>query len=152
MLVRNAKSEDLNSIIDFQLAMARETEDIDLERSTVEKGVSEVLKDSSKGQYYVAEKHGKVIGSLLTTYEWSDWRNGTVLWIQSVFVSPEHRRKGVYRKLYEYVKDQVIQNSDLKGIRLYADKSNMGAHQVYEKLGMTPDHYITYEWLKEHVS
>lgn len=148
MLVRNAKSEDLISIIDFQLAMARETENIELERSTVEKGAAEVLKDTSKGQYYVAEKHGKVIGSLLTTYEWSDWRNGTVLWIQSVFVSPEHRRKGVYRKLYEHVKNLVLEQPGLKGIRLYADKSNKGAHQVYEKLGMTPDHYITYEWLK----
>jgi len=148
MLVRNAKSEDLYSITDFQLAMARETEGIDLVRATVEKGVAAVLKDSSKGQYYVAEKNGKVLGSLLTTYEWSDWQNGTVLWIQSVFVLPEHRRKGVYSKLYEYIKEQVLKNSGLKGIRLYANKSNEEAQKVYQKMGMTPDHYVTYEWLK----
>ncbi|WP_372950073.1 GNAT family N-acetyltransferase [Mariniphaga sp.] len=148
MLVRKAKSEDLNSILKFQLAMARETEGIDLEQSTVEKGVAAVLKDSTKGNYYVAEKNGKVIGSLLTTFEWSDWRNGTVLWIQSVYVVPEFRRKGVYSKLYGHVKNLVLENDDLKGIRLYADKSNEGAHKVYQKLGMTPDHYVTFEWLK----
>lgn len=148
MLVRKAKSEDLNSILKFQLAMARETEGIDLEQSTVEKGVASVLKDSTKGNYYVAEKNGKVIGSLLTTFEWSDWRNGTVLWIQSVYVEPEFRRKGVYSKLYGHVKNLVVENDDLKGIRLYADKSNEGAHKVYQKLGMTPDHYVTFEWLK----
>lgn len=148
MLVRKAKSEDHNSILEFQLAMAMETEGIDLERSTVEKGVAAVLKDSSKGNYYVAEKNEKVIGSLLTTFEWSDWRNGTVLWIQSVYVIPEFRRKGVYSKLYAHVKNLVLENSDLKGIRLYADKTNEGAHKVYQKLGMSPDHYITFEWLK----
>ncbi len=148
MLVRKAKSEDLNSILEFQLAMAKETEGIDLEIKTVEKGVAAVLEDSSKGNYYVAEKNGKVIGSLLTTFEWSDWRNGTVLWIQSVYVVPEFRRKGVYSKLYEHVKNLVLENSDLKGIRLYADKNNEGAHKVYRKLGMSPDHYVTFEWLK----
>ncbi|MEE4286137.1 MAG: GNAT family N-acetyltransferase [Mariniphaga sp.] len=148
MLVRKAKSEDHNSILEFQLAMAKETEGIDLEHSTVEKGVAAVLKDSTKGNYYVAEKNGKIIGSLLTTFEWSDWRNGTVLWIQSVYVVPEFRRKGVYSKLYEHVKNLVIESHNLKGIRLYADKTNEGAHKVYQKLGMSPDHYVTFEWLK----
>jgi GNAT superfamily N-acetyltransferase len=148
MLVRKAKPEDLNSILEFQLAMARETEGIELEQETVKNGVTAVLKNSAKGQYYVAEKKSKVIGSLLTTFEWSDWRNGTVLWIQSVYVMPEFRRKGVYSNLYEHVKNQVLENHDLKGIRLYADKSNEGAHKVYRKLGMSPDHYVTFEWLK----
>lgn len=148
MLVRKAKSDDLNSILEFQIAMAKETESIDLERPTVEKGVTAVLENSSKGNYYVAEKNGQVIGSLLTTFEWSDWRNGTVLWIQSVYVVPEFRRKGVYSKLYEHVKNLVIESHNLKGIRLYADKSNEGAHNVYQKLGMSPDHYVTFEWLK----
>ncbi|HDR52513.1 MAG TPA: GNAT family N-acetyltransferase, partial [Mariniphaga anaerophila] len=129
-------------------AMARETEGIELEQKTLKNGVSAVLKDSSKGHYYVAEKNGKVIGSLLTTFEWSDWRNGTVLWIQSVYVVPEFRRKGVYSKLYGHVKNRVLENGDLKGIRLYADKNNEGAHKVYQKLGMSPDHYVTFEWLK----
>ena len=130
MLVRKAKSEDLNSILEFQLAMAKETEGIDLEYKIVKKGVAAVLEDSSKGNYYLAEKNGNVIGSLLTTFEWSDWRNGTVLWIQSVYVVPEFRRKGVYSKLYGHVKNLVLENHELKGIRLYADKTNEGAHKV----------------------
>ncbi|RIH66721.1 GNAT family N-acetyltransferase [Mariniphaga sediminis] len=148
MLVRKAKSNDLDSITEFQRVMARETENIELEHSTVYRGVSAVLEDATKGQYYVAEKDGKVIGSLLTTFEWSDWRNGTVLWIQSVYVVPEFRRTGVYSSLYAHVKNRVLHNPDLKGIRLYADKSNEAAQKVYRKLGMTPDHYLTFEWLK----
>lgn len=128
--------------------MAKETEGVELEYSVVEKGINAVLNDSSKGRYYVAESNGKVVGSLLTTYEWSDWRNGTVLWIQSVYIEPQYRRKGIYSMLYEHVKNYVIKNPDLKGIRLYADKSNETAQKVYRKLGMSPDHYITFEWLK----
>ena len=150
MLVREAKSGDLNSIVEFQLSMAKETEAVMLDRKTVGKGVAAVLKDSSKGIYYVAEADGIVIGSLLTTYEWSDWRNGTVLWIQSVYVVPEFRRKGVYSKIYKYVQNRVLESNHLKGIRLYADKKNSGAQLVYRKLGMNPDHYITFEWLKEN--
>ena len=149
MLVRKAKTDDLNSILQFQLAMAKETEGIDLEHFVVKKGVAAVLEDPAKGNYYVAEIGNKVIGSLLITFEWSDWRNGTVLWIQSVYVIPEYRRKGVYSKLYEFVKQQVINDHTLKGIRLYADKSNLAAHKTYQKLGMSPDHYITFEWLKQ---
>ncbi len=148
MLVRKAKSEDLNSILEFQLAMANETEGIELEKNTVKKGVAAVLEDSAKGYYYVAENGNKVIASLLTTFEWSDWRNGTVLWIQSVYVVPEFRRKGVYSKLYEHIKNLVLNDSSLKGIRLYADVSNKAAHKTYQKLEMTPDHYLTFEWLK----
>jgi ribosomal protein S18 acetylase RimI-like enzyme len=148
MLVRKAKPEDLKQILNFQLAMARETEGIELDYQTVEKGVTAVLEDSVKGIYYVAEKEGTVIGSLLTTFEWSDWRNGTVLWIQSVYVVPEARRKGVYSKLYGHIKSLVQEIPELKGIRLYADINNEGAHHAYRKLGMTPDHYLTFEWLK----
>lgn len=148
MLVREALKHDLNQIVNFQLEMAKETENIVLNQLTVEKGVAAVLEDSSKGCYYIAESEGKVIGSLLTTYEWSDWRNGTVLWIQSVYVVPDFRRKGVYTKLYQHVKTIVLENDHLKGIRLYADKTNTVAHKVYQKSGMTPDHYLTFEWLK----
>jgi ribosomal protein S18 acetylase RimI-like enzyme len=148
MLTRKAKSEELNSILDFQLALARETENIELEHSTVKKGITAVFKDPVRGSYFVAIEKGKVIGSLLTTYEWSDWRNGMILWIQSVYVIPKFRRKGVYSSLYLHIKKMVQKDTKLKGIRLYTDKSNIVASKAYEKLGMNSDHYITFEWLK----
>jgi GNAT superfamily N-acetyltransferase len=148
MIIREAKNSDIDQIIDFQLKMALETEQIELNSTTVKKGVNAVILDSSKGRYYVAEKDGKIIGSLLTTYEWSDWRNGTILWIQSVYILPEYRRKGVYRKLYSHIKDLVNNDSQLNGIRLYADKTNHVAHKTYSNLGMNQDHYITFEWMK----
>ena len=148
MKVREANLKDISIIVDFQIAMAKETEGIELNRSTVESGVEAVLNDPSKGKYYITEKKDLIIGSLLTTYEWSDWRNGTVLWIQSVFVLPEYRRKGVYRNMYSHLKNKVKKDGKLKGIRLYADKSNRAAHKTYENLGMSQDHYVTFEWLK----
>lgn len=148
MIIRKAEVHDIGQIVSFQLKMANETENIELDKTTVTSGVSAVVADNTKGQYYVAELNEKVVGSLLTTYEWSDWRNGTILWIQSVYVLPEFRRKGIYRNLYSYLKQMVLENNNLNGIRLYADKSNETAHKTYQKLGMSPDHYITFEWLK----
>ena len=98
MNVREAKPEDSGYIVQFQMAMAKETEGAELHLPTVKKGVAAVLNDSAKGKYYITEFENKIVGSLLTTFEWSDWRNGTVLWIQSVYVIPDFRRKGVYPK------------------------------------------------------
>lgn len=148
MIVRKAIMADIEAIADFQLEMAAETEGINLDRAVVMKGVTSVFDDPSKGNYYVAEEIGRVVGSLLTTFEWSDWRNGTVLWIQSVYVLPPFRRKGVYRSLYAYIQEMVSNNPVLFGIRLYADKSNKIAHQAYLRLGMNADHYQTFEWMK----
>ncbi|MFO7932684.1 MAG: GNAT family N-acetyltransferase [Bacteroidales bacterium] len=148
MFVRKANKEDISSIVQFQLAMAEETENIELNHPTVEKGVTAVLNDPAKGRYYVAEENGKVIGSLLTTYEWSDWRNGTVLWIQSVYILPAFRRKGIYSNMYSHLKNLVLKTGNLNGIRLYANKKNKAAHKTYQKLGMSQEHYITFEWLK----
>lgn len=148
MKVRKAILSDLDAIVEFQLKMANETEGIELNQTTVKKGVSAVLIDNSKGQYYVAELNEIVISSLLTTFEWSDWRNGTILWIQSVYVLPEWRRKGVYRSMYKHIKELVLNDGNLNGIRLYADKSNKSAQNTYKTLGMNADHYVTFEWLK----
>ena len=148
MNVRKANEADLNPIVDFQLKMAEETEGIQLDEPTVIKGVSAVINDLNKGQYYVTEIDNKIVASLLTTYEWSDWRNGTILWIQSVYVLKEFRRKGVYRNMYAHIKQLVLENESLNGIRLYADKMNHTAHKTYKELGMNHDHYITFEWLK----
>jgi L-amino acid N-acyltransferase YncA len=148
MQVREATPKDIPSIIDFQLKMALETENITLEIATLMQGIHKLFKDSTKGRYYVAEENGEVIGCLMTTYEWSDWRCGTVIWIQSVYIAATHRGKGVYKKMYEHIQQMVMTDHDLRGIRLYVDKTNQAAQQVYEKLGMNGEHYQVYEWMK----
>lgn len=148
MIIRKATETDSASIVEFQLAMALETEQLQLYEPDVVKGVASVFADTSKGIYYVAETDGNVIGSLLTTFEWSDWRNGTVLWVQSVYVRPEFRKRSVFSRLYKHIQELVASSPDLRGIRLYADKTNTSAHGVYEHLGMTSEHYQMYEWMK----
>lgn len=139
---------DIPAIADFQIRMANETENLKLDPPTVEKGVSAVFDDPHKGKYWLAEIQGRVVGCLLTVPEWSDWRNGTVLWIHSVYVVPECRNQGVYKKLYLHVKQLVMDSSEYRGLRLYVDKTNAVAQQVYEALGMSGEHYHLYEWLK----
>jgi ribosomal protein S18 acetylase RimI-like enzyme len=148
ILIRSARPEDAPLIVDFQLRMARETEDLELDLATVTAGVESVFADPRKAAYYVAERGGQVIGGLMTTFEWSDWRNGVILWIQSVYVIAEERGRGIYRALYEHLKRRVEEDPGLKGIRLYVDKRNAAAQAVYERLGMSREHYDTFEWLK----
>lgn len=139
---------DISTIADFQIKMAWESENLKLDPPTVNLGVSAVFDDPSKGKYWLAEVDGEVIGCLLTIPEWSDWRNGTVLWIHSVYVRPEFRKMGVYKKLYLHLKQMVDESKELRGLRLYVDKGNSTAQEVYEALGMSGDHYHLYEWLK----
>jgi GNAT superfamily N-acetyltransferase len=139
---------DIETIADFQIRMALETETLKLDHSTVIKGVSAVFDDPTKGKYWIAESDGHVVGCLLTIPEWSDWRNGTVLWIHSVYVLEKFRQLGVFKKLYLHLKDMVETSSDLRGLRLYVDKSNLKAQRVYESLGMSGEHYHLFEWLK----
>lgn len=146
---REAHSSDLDRIVAFQLAMARETEGVELDPATCTLGVRALFDDPDKGRYYLAEKDGQVVGSLMITTEWSDWRAGTVWWIQSVYVDPGHRRKGAYAGLYGHVKDLMERNPDVRGIRLYVDRRNTGAQEVYRRLGMNGDHYQVFEWMKE---
>lgn len=148
LVIRKASIQDVPILIDFQQKMALATEGLILNEETLSKGVAAVLNDPSKGQYYVAEVGTKVAGCLLTTSEWSEWRNGTVLWIQSVYVAVPYRNKGVFKALYEHVKTKVMHDSTLMGIRLYVDKSNIEAQEVYTKLGMDGQHYQLFEWLK----
>jgi GNAT superfamily N-acetyltransferase len=139
---------DVPTIAEFQVNMAWETEKLKLDPAVVDLGVSAVFDDPAKGKYWLAEIDNQVVGCLLTVPEWSDWRNGTVLWIHSVYVTPEARKKGVYRALYAHLKDIVESSSELRGLRLYVDKSNIAAQKVYEVLGMSGEHYHLYEWLK----
>jgi ribosomal protein S18 acetylase RimI-like enzyme len=147
--IRKAKKADLSSIVDFQLAMALETENLQLDKATVEKGVAAAYNDPSKGQYFLAEVDGEVAASLMITYEWSDWRNGQVYWIQSVFVKEKFRRMGIYKKMYAHIQDIVNKDTRLRGIRLYVDKTNIRAQKTYANTGMNGEHYQLFEWMKE---
>ena len=146
--VRPGQRADAIDIVNFQIWMAEETEDFELDRSTVEKGVAAVFDDPTKGAYWIAEADGKVAGCLLTVPEWSDWRNGTVLWIHSVYVIPEARRKGVFRALYEALRANVEASQDLRGLRLYVEHENERAQRTYEAMGMDGSHYKMFEWMR----
>ncbi len=145
---RDAARTDAAAIVEFQLAMARETEDVALDRPTLTRGVDAVFDTPSLGRYYVAESGGEVIGSLLITYEWSDWRNGMVWWIQSVYVLPAFRGRGVYAGLYAHIKTIVEPDPAIRGIRLYVDNRNAAAQKVYARLGREGEHYRVFEWMK----
>lgn len=155
--IASATLEDLETIVDFQLNMAMETEDLSLVVDILKEGVKAVLNDTNKATYYMARisevsglKKDEVVtaGMLMITREWSDWRNGWVWWIQSVYVSKTYRKYGVFRALYNHIKQHVIESQNIKGIRLYVDKRNIRAQKVYEALGMTGEHYSTFEWMK----
>ncbi len=146
--IRLSSEHDSNTIVDFQIAMAKETEGIDLDRETVKEGVISVYRDHQKGKYYVATYNELIVGSLMLTPEWSDWRNCWVMWIQSVYILPYYRSKGIFRSMYEHIISDVAKSDEVSGIRLYVDKKNSGAISVYEKLGMDGDHYQLFEWMK----
>ena len=117
-------------------------------RDITTKGVHAVFANPSYGRYFVAEAEGRVVASLMITYEWSDWRNGDWWWIQSVYVVPDFRRRGVYAGLYEHVKAMVEAEPSIRGIRLYVDNRNKPAQEVYARLGMEGEHYRVFEWMK----
>jgi len=146
--IRHARPDEAATIAAFQVRMARESEGLELDPATVRKGVRAVFDDPSKGRYWVAEQEDRIVACLLTVPEWSDWRNATVLWIHSLYVVPEARRRGVFRALFLTLKAQVERSPDLAGLRLYVEKGNALARQAYESLGMTAEHYDLYEWLK----
>lgn len=143
--IRRATTADTDRIADHNAAMARETENVQLDPERLRLGVDAVLRDPGKGFYTVAEADGRVVAQMMITFEWSDWRNGTFWWVQSVYVQPEYRKQGVYRRLYEHVLSEAKSRNDVCGVRLYVDKDNRTAQQVYERLGMNPAHYAMYE-------
>ena len=148
IVTRAATVTDAGPIIEFQLAMARETEGVELDEPVVTRGVHAVFGQPSHGRYFVAVSGDEVIASLLITYEWSDWRNGTVWWIQSVYVRPAFRRRGVYGRMYETVRAAAERDANVRGIRLYVDRRNTSAQEVYRRCGMNGEHYLVYEWMK----
>jgi len=145
MDIRIADRSDAAAMIEFNKAMALETEGKHLGDEVLSRGVAAVFDDPQKGFYVVAEDDGQVVGGLLITFEWSDWRNGWFWWIQSVYVRPEARGRSVYSRLYAFVKQMAAQNMNVCGFRLYVDRENEQAQRVYEKLGMELTNYLPYE-------
>lgn len=143
--IRQAKPSDATVIAEFNLLLAKETEGLHLEPARVQAGVAALLADRSKGIYYVAEENGVVAGQLMITYEWSDWRNGNIWWIQSVYVRDGFRRRGVFRQLFKYLEELARGSSEVCGLRLYMHAENHTARRSYEKLGMRRTHYEVFE-------
>lgn len=143
--IRLAQARDIETLAANHRAMAQETENKSLDVMTTLQGTRAVIEDKAKGFYLIAEISGKPAGQLLITYEWSDWRNGTFWWIQSVYVAPHARRKGVYKALHDYVLSAAKSAGDVCGVRLYVDKTNHHAQATYQAMHMQLAHYDLYE-------
>ena len=140
-----ANIEDTETIVRFQLAMAKESEGTDLDYKTVREGVKAGIADDSKATYLVARnENGEVLGSLMLTTEWSDWNDCNYYWIQSVYVRPESRHQGVFKELFDFAKT-IAQSEGDGALRLYVDRNNINAQKVYQSLGMRESHYLMYE-------
>ena len=146
--IRLASIEDKEAIANFQIKMAQETENLKLDPEIVSLGVKSVFLDPVKGKYLVAVDDHQIIASMLLTSEWSDWRDKWFLWIQSVYVIPEKRGQGVFRKMYAFVQEMAQSDEDVAGLRLYVDSENKTAIATYKAIGMDGDHYKLFEWYK----
>jgi ribosomal protein S18 acetylase RimI-like enzyme len=146
--IRKAGRNDISAIVDFQLRLADETEGIKLDSTLVTKGLEALFDDPAKGSYSLATINEEVVGCHLITFEWSEWRNGNVWWIQSVYVKQSHRKHGVFKAMYDHLINQIKNDPAVLGLRLYVDKSNARAQQVYQSMGMNGEHYTVFEWMK----
>ncbi len=145
--IRTGQPGDERALVEFNIAMARETENKSLSPVMVSAGVRNLLKNPQHGFYVVAHTGEAVAGTLMVTTEWSDWRNGEFWWIQSVYVRPEFRRRGIYRALYEFVKTRAVESGRVCGFRLYVERDNVIAQQTYRKMGMEEMRYKILEEL-----
>jgi GNAT superfamily N-acetyltransferase len=146
--IRKSSLKDIDVLVDFQMRLAAETESITLDPQIVKQGLEELFEEPSRGLYYVAESDGAVVGCHLITYEWSEWRNGNVWWLQSVYVRKDFRGKGVFKSMYDNLLRMIDQDPKILGLRLYVDKTNVTAQKVYSSLGMNGEHYTVYERMK----
>jgi ribosomal protein S18 acetylase RimI-like enzyme len=151
MRIRLARRADAQAITDFNAAMALETEGKRLLPEVIGAGVRALLRNPQAGFYVIAEQQNQVIAALMITNEWSDWRNGTFWWIQSVYVRPEFRRRGVYRELYKHLQKMASKDKRVCGFRLYVERENRRAQKTYRALGMVKTHYLVFEALKPGV-
>jgi ribosomal protein S18 acetylase RimI-like enzyme len=145
LTLRRAALADAARIVEFNQCLAQETEGLALDGSVLAAGVAAALADPLRGLYFVAEDQGRIVGQLLITTEWSDWRNGWLWWIQSVYVHPDARRQGVFRALYEHVHAQAQADPSVVGLRLYVEQENHAAQETYQRLGMRRTGYLVLE-------
>ncbi len=149
LIVRPARREDVDSIVAFSAAMALETEGRQLDRARLREGTLSLLTSPERGFFMVAElpEAGghRLVGQLMVTFEWSDWRNGVFWWVQSVYVAPAWRRQGVYRTMHDHIIAKAKAEPQVCGIRLYVEQENRTAHIVYERVGLAPSAYRVYE-------
>jgi GNAT superfamily N-acetyltransferase len=145
--VRPATIHDAQTIVDFNLAMAMETENLRLDPQVLLAGVRAALADPLKATYFVGECGGQLAGVLMITHEWSDWRNGDIWWIQSVYVHPDFRRHGVFKAMYQHTENAAKQSGAI-GLRLYVVDHNQAAQKTYERLGMHVSEYVVMENLR----
>ncbi len=143
--VRKGVPQDAETIAQFNVNMASETEDTKLDKDTVKQGALGLMQNPHYGFYLIAESAGAVIGSLMITFEWTDWRNGLFWWIQSVYIDPQWRRKGVFSSLYQKAENLAKNETNVRGLRLYVDHENQIAQSTYQSLGMKKTNYQFYE-------
>jgi GNAT superfamily N-acetyltransferase len=145
--IRSASADDTETLVAWACAMAMETESKRLDPDTVRRGIAAVLEQPARGRYFIAEIAGKAAGTLMLTYEWSDWRCADWWWIQSVYVDPAFRRRGVFAALYRHVRDAAEASAaQVCGLRLYVERDNANAQRTYESLDMEQSHYRMYEY------
>ena len=149
--IRRATAEDAATVVRFNAAMALETEQKVLLPEVIGAGVKYLLAHPQAGFYLLAECAGEVAGGLMLTNEWSDWRNGNFWWVQSVYVRPEFRRRGVFRALYRHLQSLAASDPAVCGFRLYVERENHRAQATYVANGMKPTHYLMFEELKPGV-
>jgi len=147
--IDQATLEDCGAITEFNIRLAEETESKSLNEELVLRGVRESLGDQRGCQYFVARHQENVIGQLMFTREWSDWRNGEFWWFQSVYVHPDYRRQGVFQRLSEHIQKLAQSNPDVVGLRLYVEEENEHAQSTYRQLGFQFPGYHVMEKMLE---
>ncbi|MCU0715774.1 MAG: GNAT family N-acetyltransferase [Pirellula sp.] len=143
--IRQAIPSDVEIIAQYNIALCRETEGRELDLVTVTNGVKRIVSEPNRGKYFVAEIDGEVVGQAAHTFEWSDWRNGEIWWIQSVYVHPRFRNQGVFRALFNHIEELGEVNCDCCGIRLYMERENQTARESYRRLGFGETGYVVFE-------
>lgn len=144
ILLRNAEATDWATLAEFNSALAIETEGKALDWDTVSNGVRRLLADEAKGRYFIAEANGRIVGATMITYEWSDWRDGWIWWIQSVYVHPDFRGRGVFGRIFRHI-ERCAAEAGVRAVRLYVLDRNDRARAIYAKLGMNESGYRVLE-------